>query len=96
MFSCSTPWSRMSEEEPGVPASYASGEHVERRACAPAAHVCSLLLWMHLEAFVDGGFPGVQGLVRVTFSCSSMEHVGLSNPTAKLMVRFQFAHLQFS
>ena len=58
--------------------------HVERRACAPAANLCSLLLLVRLEAFASkGGFPGMQGLIRVIFSSSIVENVGLSNPTAK-------------
>lgn len=54
--------------------------HVQRRA----ANLCFLLLLMCLEAFVsDRGFSGLQGLIRMIFSCSHEENVGLSNPTDK-------------
>lgn len=57
---------------------------MQRRARAPAADLCSLLLLTRLEVFAHKGvFPGMQGLVWVIFSLSVVENVGLSNPTAK-------------
>lgn len=76
-FSCSVLWSRVSEKEPEVPVSCTLNE-----ACEEESSQSVLLAF--IEGFVsDRGFSGLQGLIRMIFSCSHVENVDLSNPTDK-------------